>query len=117
MRIVRYRPIILGIVGVTLLVPSAVQACPKCFESTPSQVLRAYYVGALLLSMMPFGIIGSILAWLYLHQRRTRSNKPAQDTPSGNGDGCAMTGLGINKSAATAHQEACPLPACRQSDF
>ena len=83
MTIVQYGLLVLGIVATILLVPPAAGACPKCFESADPQVLRTYYLSALLLSTIPFGIIGSILGWLFIHHKRqAHRSKEGQDNQS-----------------------------------
>lgn len=67
----RYRLLAIGIGVVLLLVPTAGQACPKCLASADRQVLHAYYVSFLFMTLIPFGFVGSILAWLFLQKRPT----------------------------------------------
>ena len=83
MTIAQYRLLILGIGAAILLVPTAVGACPKCFGLTDQHVLHTYYFSVLFLSAIPFGIIGSILAWLYLHKRRFRHSKQGRGNHNG----------------------------------
>jgi hypothetical protein len=46
-------------------------------------VLYAYYVSALFLVLVPFGIVGSILAWLFIQNRKVDGGEVLQDgTPS-----------------------------------
>lgn len=86
MAAIRYGLLAMGIVAVLLLVPTAGQACPKCFVSAGKQVLHAYYVSVLLMALIPFGIVGSILAWLFFQKRPVGRGEQVQDfgkiTPS-----------------------------------
>ncbi len=86
MTIARDALLVLGIVVTILLIPSTVGACPKCFGSTDSHVLHTYYLSALFLSAIPFGIIGSILAWLFLQHKQqiNRSKETNTDRQVGN---------------------------------
>lgn len=75
MTMARYGWLVLGIVVTILLIPSAGGACPKCFGSTDSQLLHTYYLSALLLGAMPFGIIGSILGFLHYNRQTYRRKR------------------------------------------
>jgi hypothetical protein len=66
----RYNILALGIVVILLLAPAVGQTCPKCLASTSKQVLHAYYVSFAFMALIPFGIVGSILAWLYFRMRQ-----------------------------------------------
>ncbi|MFQ5876344.1 MAG: hypothetical protein ACE5JH_01440 [Acidobacteriota bacterium] len=65
--------------GVLLaLAPGPARACPRCFESSDSGVLRAYYGTAVLLSALPLGIMGMLL---YAIRRTTRRRGRAGARP------------------------------------
>ncbi len=68
-----------GIAAVLLLVPTLLQACPQCFETADNQVLYAYYLSALFMILIPVGIVGSILAWLFVQNRRADVPEIKQD--------------------------------------
>jgi hypothetical protein len=44
-----------------LLSPVAAAACPACYESSSSSVLMTYYWSAVMLTLLPFAIIGTIV--------------------------------------------------------
>lgn len=67
---------LLGIVLVLFMFPNSSGACPKCFAATAKQVLNAYYVSVAFMSLIPFGIIGVILAWLRRQSRQTIDKMP-----------------------------------------
>jgi hypothetical protein len=64
-----------GIVFVLLLLPTVGEACPKCFAATGKQVLNAYYVSIAFMALVPFSIIGAILAWIYRQTHPRHKNK------------------------------------------
>ena len=70
MRIMRFS-LALG-VWVCFLIPSIAAACPQCLASSDQQIVKTYYLSALILSAMPFAIIGGIVGWLYMHKKRVR---------------------------------------------
>jgi hypothetical protein len=45
-------------------------ACPSCFSAGNPRVLETYYLTALLLSILPLAILGTIGGWLYVRSRR-----------------------------------------------
>ena len=54
-------------------------ACPLCYASIPLRVLRSYYLSAVLLTILPFAVVGSLVA-LGMHMaRRAGNNGPAPD--------------------------------------
>lgn len=65
-------------IAVFLLLPAVIEACPKCFASTGKQVLNAYYVSIAFMSLIPLGIIGAVLTWIY---RQTHSQRLKGKTP------------------------------------
>jgi hypothetical protein len=62
----------LGIPVFPLLLPGMADACPKCFASTGKQVLDAYYLSIAFMSLIPLGIVGAILTWIYCQTRTQR---------------------------------------------
>jgi hypothetical protein len=45
-------------------------ACPACYESSSPKVLATYYLSTLMLTLLPFAIIGTLVAvGLYLARR------------------------------------------------
>jgi hypothetical protein len=69
----------LGIAVFLLLLPAVIEACPKCFAATGKQVLNAYYVSIAFMSLIPLGIIGAVLTWIYRqsHSQRMKDKTPA----------------------------------------
>lgn len=61
------------VVLVLLVLRASAHACPVCFGSTEGNVLRAYYLSALALTLLPFLIVGLTIAAL-LHRRRRDSS-------------------------------------------
>ncbi|MFQ5674388.1 MAG: hypothetical protein ACE5G1_00705 [bacterium] len=64
----------LGIIF-TLLSPNLVLSCPFCFSSSTEEVLHSYYFSVIMLSLMPFGIIGMIAFVLYANKRSLQRNR------------------------------------------
>lgn len=72
---------ITAIIPALLVVPTAVPACPRCFESSGPRVLAAYYLSTALLSLLPFAIIGSIGLIAFRFARRAREQDRETQTP------------------------------------
>jgi hypothetical protein len=67
---------LLGIaVFLLFLLPAVSEACPKCFAATGKQALNAYYVSIAFMSLIPFGIIGAVLTWIYRQTHPRRMDK------------------------------------------
>ena len=49
--------------------PVAAVACPMCYGSSSSRVLDTYYLSTLMLSLLPFCILG-VIAGVALHMKR-----------------------------------------------
>ena len=58
-----YGMITIGTATLILLFPTVGQTCPNCFASTAKNVLHTYYVSAIFLSLLPFGILAFISIW------------------------------------------------------
>lgn len=50
--------------------PTASFACAVCFSETNARVLDAYYLTAVLLTLLPFVLLGTFAAWLRRHYKR-----------------------------------------------
>lgn len=87
MTAIRHSLLTVGTAAALLFVPTAGQTCPKCFASANGQVLHAYYASVLFMALIPFGLVGSVLAWLFFQKRPTGCDEQAQDfgetTPPG----------------------------------
>jgi hypothetical protein len=53
------------------LVPQAAFACPMCFASSTGPVLRAFYLTAVGLTLLPLLIFGCIIAGIGYFRRRS----------------------------------------------
>ena len=58
----------LSAVGAVL--PSVAAACPACFGASDARTLSAYYASTILLSLMPFALIGGVILGVYLMRNR-----------------------------------------------
>lgn len=56
-------------------VSSSAQACPNCFASTSKKVLHTYYLSAVFLSLLPFGVVTFISVWYFRNKRNLSRNK------------------------------------------
>jgi hypothetical protein len=54
---------------VAMLLPSAALACPNCFAASSQRTILAYYASTMLLTLMPFVLIGGVIAAAYLMRR------------------------------------------------
>ena len=64
--------------AILTLTPGVTLACPACFAASGGHGLFAYYLSTILLSTMPFLLIGLIAAVAYSGRRsRSRSNRTA----------------------------------------
>ncbi len=43
------------------LLPSIAAACPACFGASDARTISAYYASTMLLSLMPFALIGGVI--------------------------------------------------------
>lgn len=60
---------------------NAAQACPNCFASTTKKVLHTYYLSAVFLSLLPFGVVAFISTWLLRHKRNSSHNNSTTRNP------------------------------------
>jgi hypothetical protein len=65
----------LGMMLALFLWPALGEACPKCFAATGKQILTAYYVSVAFMALIPFGIVGAVLSWIYRQSRRSAEEK------------------------------------------
>ncbi len=65
---------ILALVFIPLaeLAPSIANACPVCFAAGGSRAYLAYYISTILLSTMPFALIGAAIGTAYLLRNRRK---------------------------------------------
>lgn len=56
------------------LLPSIAAACPACFGASDARTISAYYASTVLLSLMPFALIGGVILGVYL--MRNREGRP-----------------------------------------
>lgn len=59
---------------VASLVPQAALACPMCFASSTGPVLRAFYLTAVGLTLLPVLIFGGIVAGIGYFRRRSAAS-------------------------------------------
>ncbi len=55
---------------VAALLPSIAAACPACFGASNARTISAYYASTVLLSLMPFALIGGVILAVYLMRNR-----------------------------------------------
>jgi hypothetical protein len=68
---------ILVVLGGELL-PSIAAACPACFGASDARTISAYYASTMLLSLMPFVLIGGVVLSVIL----MRNRPPGDEDPS-----------------------------------
>ena len=56
-----------------MLRTSAALACANCIAASSQRTIAAYYASTMLLSLMPFALIGGIVGAVYLMGRRQRA--------------------------------------------
>jgi hypothetical protein len=52
----------------TLALPRVAAACPACFAASDGRVAQMYVLTALLLSVLPFAVVGGIAWWCWRRQ-------------------------------------------------
>jgi hypothetical protein len=57
------------------LMPKVAAACPACFAASDNRTLAAYYASTLLLSLMPFALIGGVVLAAYLMRTRVSDRR------------------------------------------
>lgn len=48
-----------------VLVSSPAMACPVCFASSDNRVLHAFYASTVMLTLLPFSLVGGLAFYLY----------------------------------------------------
>ncbi len=71
------------IVAAGVMLPSLARACPVCFAAGGPRAALAYYLSTVLLSAMPFVLIGAVIGAAYL--LRNRGQAPVIETPARDG--------------------------------
>jgi len=67
-----------GLAVLLLLHARALRACPVCFSAVSAQVLETYYITAVLMTLLPLVVVGSIAGWLYLRFRESGRDSTGQ---------------------------------------
>ncbi|MFQ5668017.1 MAG: hypothetical protein ACE5I7_16500 [Candidatus Binatia bacterium] len=75
------RPFLAGTVTVLLASPLAAGACPLCYGSSSGRVTNAYYLSTLMLSVLPFAVVGVVAAVAWRVRRRARNGERNGDGP------------------------------------
>jgi len=68
-RLFRMLPVGSLMLGAIVLAPAIASACPACFAASGARGLHAYYLSTMLLSTMPFLLIGAIITIAYAARR------------------------------------------------
>ena len=55
---------------VAMLLPSVALACPNCYAASGSRTILAYYASTMLLTIMPFALIGGVILGVFLMRNR-----------------------------------------------
>ncbi|HLI82207.1 MAG TPA: hypothetical protein VKV03_19605 [Candidatus Binataceae bacterium] len=58
------------IVFAAQLLPGIAAACPACFAASGARTISAYYASTMLLSLMPFALLGGVVLAAYLMRNR-----------------------------------------------
>jgi hypothetical protein len=58
-----------------LFAPTIAAACPACFGASSARTIAAYYASTMLLSLMPFALIGSVILAAYLMRNRPEAQR------------------------------------------
>ncbi len=69
----RASAIVLLVSATSALLPSLALACPVCFAAAGSRAYLAYYVSTVLLSAMPFVLLGAVIGAAYMLRNRPSS--------------------------------------------
>jgi uncharacterized BrkB/YihY/UPF0761 family membrane protein len=52
------------------LMPGIAAACPACYAASDARTISAYYASTMLLSLMPFALIGGVILAVFLMRDR-----------------------------------------------
>ncbi len=79
--------------GVTAFSPAVAAACPKCYGASSPQVLSSYYLSTLMLTLLPFAVLGTIAAIGWHFKRRAESARAvcAEPLPCDNSPSSVLT--------------------------
>jgi len=58
-----------ALVALALALPRAVEACAVCMSGRADDTQRAFLLGTLLLSALPFALIGGLVLWIHRRAR------------------------------------------------
>jgi hypothetical protein len=61
------------------LMPRVAAACPACFAASNARTVSAYYASTMLLSLMPFALIGGVVLAAYLMRNGSSEASEAKD--------------------------------------
>ena len=75
MKSIWHRLVAIGIAAAILLSPTSGHSCPNCFASATKGVLNTYYISAIFLSLLPFGVVGFISYWLTSKKQSASSSQ------------------------------------------
>ena len=53
-----------------VLLPSVALACPNCYAASSQRTILAYYASTMLLTLMPFALIGGVILGVFLMRNR-----------------------------------------------
>lgn len=60
----------------SVLLPSAALACPNCYAASSQRTIMAYYASTMLLTLMPFALIGGVILAVFLMRNRASREGP-----------------------------------------
>jgi len=63
---------------VVIVLPSVALACPNCYAASSQRTIMAYYASTMLLTLMPFALIGGVILAVFL----MRNRPPSAEDPS-----------------------------------
>jgi hypothetical protein len=58
-----------------MLLPSVALACANCYAASSKQTILAYYASTMLLSLMPFALIGGVIVAVLVMRNRAPSTE------------------------------------------
>ena len=59
-----------------VLLPSVALACPNCYAASSQRTILAYYASTMLLTLMPFALIGGVILAVFLMRNRASREGP-----------------------------------------